>query len=145
MFSGLICMRPSNFLDHDGVGRMAHGPLYAPHKGVHGWGLRLLGELCKYGFDSLGKVGIPMPLPLKQTNEPFFNPWLAPSPLRKKVRPPVFSGLICMRPSNFLDHDGVGRMAHGPSAGVHSIHLGNFFVHLGNFVSFTSLDRARST
>ena len=44
-----------------------------------------------------------------------------------------------MRPSNFLDHDGVGRMAHGPTAGVQSIHLGNFFVHLGNFVSFTSL------
>ena len=70
---------------------------------------------------------------------------LAPSPSRKKFHPPVFSGLICMRPSNFLDHDGVGRMAHGPTAGVHSIHLGNFFVHLGNFVSFTSLDRARST
>ena len=32
-------------------------------------GLTTLRELCKYGFDLSGKVGIPMPATLKQTNE----------------------------------------------------------------------------
>ena len=30
-------------------------------------------KLCKYGFNLSGKVGIPTPLPLKQTNKTFFK------------------------------------------------------------------------
>ena len=128
MFSGLICKRPSNFLDHDQqfeASQQTFGPscfVRALDKNDHD-------QARKYRWIFFSPPACPEACPI---------------PLKKKSQP-VFSGLICMRPSNFLDHDGVGRMAHGPTAGVHSIHLGNFFVHLGNFVSFTSLDRARST